>query len=322
MKRRVFMAALAAAAAWPVVARAQLKKIPRVGLAWIGSAGANVADEGLRKGFAERGWVVGRDLEFEVRHADGHAERMPDIIAELLASGVDVLVTPGTQASLLAKAASSTVPIVSLSGNPVGSGLAASLAHPGGNVTGLSVLSSDHSAKWLALLQEAVPALHRVAVLINPDNSAVLQQMLRLEEQAAARGMSLTRLSERPAEIEASLSELGTGPFDGLIATDDPLTEQLIPRLVEICARRRLPALYALSTAVPQGGLMSYSANFLDIWRRAAGYVDRILKGAKPADLPIEQATEIVLAINLKTAKALGLEIPPTLLAEATEVIE
>ena len=298
-----------------------IEQIPRVGFAWIGSAGPNVADEGLRKGFAERGWVVGRDLHLDARHADGHLERMPDIIAELLASGVDVLVTPGTQASLVAKAATSTVPIVSISGNPVGSGLAASFAHPGGNVTGLSVLSSDHSAKWLALLQEAVPALHRVAVLINPDNSAVLQQMLRLEDQAALRGISLARLSDRPADLEPALNALGAGRFDGLIATDDPLIEQLIPRLVEICARQRLPALYALSTAVGQGGLMSYCA-ILDIWRRAAFYVDRILKGAKPGDLPIEQATEITLAINLKTAKALGLEIPPALLAEATEVIE
>jgi putative tryptophan/tyrosine transport system substrate-binding protein len=196
------------------------------------------------------------------------------------------------------------------------------LSRPGGNITGLSLLSSDYSAKWLELLKEAVPKLRRVAVLWNPDNPGTSLQLEHMCEAARILGLDLTILSARPAEIEASLTGMTTTSFDGLVVTDDPFLEPLIPRIIALAAQRRLPTLYAFNTSVQQGGLMSYSANFFALWRRAADYVDRILKGARPADLPIEQATEVILNINLKTAKALGLDIPATLLARCDEVIE
>jgi putative ABC transport system substrate-binding protein len=263
-----------------------------------------------------------RNLILEERYAEGKAERVPELIAELLALNVDVLVTPGTPITLAAQRATSTIPIVCVTGNPVGVGLVASLAHPGGNITGLSLLSGDYSAKWLELLKEVVPKLHRVAVLWNQDNLGTVRQLEHMRETAQVLGLDLTVLSAGRGEIEASLAAITGTSFEGLVVTDDPFLEPLIPRIIVLAAQRRLPALYAFNTSVRQGGLMSYSANFFTLWHRAAGYVDRILKGALPADMPIEQATEVVLNINLKTAKALGLAIPPTLLAIANEVTE
>jgi putative ABC transport system substrate-binding protein len=184
------------------------------------------------------------------------------------------------------------------------------------------LLSSDYGAKWLELLKAAVPKLNRVAVLWNPDNPGTQAQMGRLDEAAPGFGLTLTRLSVRPQDLESSFAALTSANYDGLVVSDDPLLEPLIPRIVDLTARNRVPTMYAFSTAIQQGGLMSYSANFFQLWRRAAGYVDRILKGAFPGDLPIEQATEITLAINIKTAKALGLDISPTLLAQANDIIE
>jgi putative tryptophan/tyrosine transport system substrate-binding protein len=171
-------------------------------------------------------------------------------------------------------------------------------------------------------LKAAIPKLNRVAILWNPDNQSTPLEMGRLEGTAPGLGLTLTRLSVRPLDLETSLAAITSASFDGLVVSDDPLLEPLIPRIVALVAQNRVPTLYAFSTAIRQGGLMSYSANFFDIWRRAAGYVDRILKGARPGDLPIEQATEIALKVNLKTAKALGVEIPAMLLASADEVIE
>jgi putative ABC transport system substrate-binding protein len=209
-----------------------------------------------------------------------------------------------------------------VTGDPVGIGLAASLARPGGNITGLSLLSGDYSSKWLELLKEAAPNVRHVAMLWNPDNLGTIKQSKRIRETALALGLELIALSVLPADIENSLAALGTADLDGLVVTDDPLLEPLLPRLIALTAQRRLPAIYAFSEAVQRGGLMSYSANFFKVWRRTAGYVDRILKGANPAELPIEQTTEVALKINLKTAKTLGLDVPPTLVARADEVIE
>jgi putative ABC transport system substrate-binding protein len=268
------------------------------------------------------GYVVGRNLVFEERYANGNPERVPALIAELLALKIDVLVTPGTPVTLAAHRATSTVPIVCVTGDPVRTGLAVSLARPGGNITGLSLLSGDYGVKWLELLREAAPTAHRVAMLWNPDNPGTANQNKLMRESAPALGLELTAISVRPTDLEASLAALATAGLDGLVVTDDPLLETLLPRLIALTAERRLPAIYAFGEAVKQGGLMSYSANFFKLWRRAAGYVDRILKGARPAELPIEQATEVTLSINLKTAKALGLIIPEALLARADEVIE
>jgi putative tryptophan/tyrosine transport system substrate-binding protein len=323
MKRREFITLLGAAVvAWPRAARSQNPAVPRLGYVWIGARGTDVSNAGLRQGLADLGYVVGGNLILEERYANGNPERVPGLIAELLALHVDVLLTPGSSITLAARRATSTVPIVCVTGDPVRSGLAASLARPGGNITGLSLLSGDYSAKWLELLKEAAPKTRQVAMLWNPDNLGIINQSKRMQESARTLGLQLIALSVLPADIENSVAALGTADLDGLVVTDDPLLEPILPRLIALTAERRLPAIYAFSDSVQRGGLMSYSANFFKLWRRTAGYVDRILKGVHPADLPIEQATEVALNINLKTAKALGLDVPATLLARADEVIE
>ena len=323
MKRREFFTLLCGAlVAWPRIARSQKQAVPRVGYIWIGARGTDVSNAGLRQGLTDLGYVIGRDLILEERYANGNPDRVPRLIDELLALNVDVLVTPGTPLTLAAQRGTSALPIVCVTGDPVRTGLAASLARPGGNVTGLSLLSGDYSAKWLELLREAAPKVRHVAMLWNPDNLGTINQSKRMQETAFTLGLQLTALSVRPPEIENSLAVLGTADIDGLVVTDDPLLEPLLPRLIALAAERRLPAIYAFSDSVQQGGLMSYSANFFKLWRRAAGYVDRILKGASPGELPIEQATEVALNINLKTAKALGLVIPEPLIARADAVIE
>jgi putative ABC transport system substrate-binding protein len=214
------------------------------------------------------------------------------------------------------------VPIVLVQGDPVGTGLAASLAHPGGNVTGLSLLSLDYAAKWLELLKEATPNLRRVAALWTPDNPGFSRYTERARTAAQALMLDLTILSAQPEALETSLAAITAANFDGYVVPDEPFLETIMPRRITLAAERRLPAIFGFSAAVRHGALMSYSADFFTLWREAAGYIDRILKGALPADLPIEQATKVSLKINLKTAKALGIELPPTLLASADEVIE
>jgi putative ABC transport system substrate-binding protein len=324
MKRRDFITLLGGAVvAWPLAARARQPAVPRVGYVWSGARGTDVyAQTGFRQGLADRGYVVGRNLVLEERYADGKPERVPALIAELLTLNVDVLVTPGTPTSLAAQRATSTVPIVCTSGDPVRTGLVASLARPGGNITGLSPLSGEYGVKWLELLKEAAPKVHRVAVLWNPDNPTNANQVELVQKAAPALGLELTALSVRLADIENSFAALAETGLDGLIVTDDSSLIPLIPRLIALTAERRLPAIYPFIDSVRRGGLMSYSTDLFKLWQRAAGYVDRILKGARPAELPVEQATDVTLSINLKTAKALGLDIPMTLLGRADEVIE
>jgi len=324
MKRRDLIVLLGGAVlGWPRAARTQQSAVPRVGYVWAGVRGTEGSGlGGLRQGLADLGYVVGRNLIFEERYANGSSERVASLIDELLALNVDVLVTPGTPITLAAHRATAKVPIVSVTADPVRTGLAESLARPGGNITGLSLLSGDYSVKWLELLREAVPAARRVAVLWNPDNPATVNQRKLLREEAPGLGLELTALSMRPADIEDSLAALVSASFDGFVVTDDPLIDTHLARLIALAAERRLPAIYPRGEAVKQGGLMSYSANYFKLFQRAAGYVDRILKGARPAELPIEQATEVTLNINLKTAKALGLVIPEPLLARANELIE
>jgi putative ABC transport system substrate-binding protein len=324
IRRREFIALVsgAAAAAWPLVARSRSSAIRRVGYVWIGARGTDVSIAGLRQGLVDKGYIIGRDLALEERYADGHAEQIPTLINELLALNVDVLVTPGTPITRAAKRATSTVPIVCVTGDPVSLGLVASLSRPGGNVTGLSLLSNDYSVKWLEILKQAVPKLENVAVLWNPDNPATAYEVEHMQEAAQALDLNLTAFSARPSDIEVNLAAVANASVGGLVVTTDPSIEPLTSRIVAFTAEHRLPAIYPFSTAVQNGALMSYSADFFAIWRRSASYVDRILKGARPADLPIEQATEVTLKFNIKTAKALGLEIPPQLLARADEVIE
>ena len=319
MRRREFIGLVGGAAAWPFVARAQQTKIPRVGVIWIGSPEReSVVLGGLRQGLAERGYVLGRDLVFDERYAEGKEERIPTLIAELLAVGADVLVTPGNSATLAAHRATTTVPIVSV-GSLVDAGLAASLARPGGNVTGVDNQANDYRVKWLELLRAVAPKLDLVAVLSEPDETPAV---MRLKETAPRFGMTLSFLSARPQDLESSLAAVGAARFDGLIVNDNASLLPQVPRIVALVAQSRTPTLYGFSVAARQGGLMGYSANFLELGRRLAYYVERILKGARPGDLPIEQPTAFVLAINLNTAKALGLDVPPILLAAAGEVIE
>ena len=325
MRRREFIGLLAGAAAaapsaWPLPARAQPAKIPRIGYFWPGSPDPNVGLAGLRQGLADRGFVLGRNLLLEERYAEGDLAQTGALIAEILALGVDVLVT-GDYALIRAHVLTSTVPIVGVASDFVGVGLAAGLSRPGGNVTGLSVLSADFSPKWLEFLRATAPKLNRVAFL-GGYTGPVQAEKLRLDEAAPRFGVTLTQLDLWPDNLEASLGAITSANFDGLIVAEDSLAEPLIPRIVALAAENRMPTIYGFSTAVRQGGLMSYSADVFEIWRRLAGHVERILKGAKPGDIPIEQATEIKFAINLKTAKALEIEIPSNLLAAAQEVIE
>ena len=322
MRRREFLLGAAAAASWPPAGRAQSTKIPRVGYVWVGVRDSHEGLSGLRKGLVDRGYELGRNLMLEERYAAGDPTRIPALIAELLALDVDALVTVGSAMTLVARKATSSVPIVCVAGDFVGVGLAASLAHPGGNVTGISLLSATFAAKWLELLKAAAPKLGRVGVLWDPDSPTQQAEMRLIDEAGQRFNLSPARLSVLPQELQSSLEAINSTGIDGLIVCDATLAEALIPRIIALAAQNRVPTIYAFAAAVRQGGLMSYGADFFEIWRRAAGHVDRILKGAKPQDLPIEQATEISLTINLATAKALGLEIQPTLLARATEVIE
>ena len=322
-RRDLIKGIVGSATAWPLTVRAQQAAIPRVGYVFVGARnGTDVSNAGLRQGLVDRGYEIGRNLILEERYANGNWDRIPGLISELLALNVDVLVTVGTVTSIAAQRATSTVPIVCISSDPVGTKLVASLSHPGGNITGMSLLAGDYSAKWLALLKEVSPEMHRAAILQNPDSPVMAIEVKQMQEAAPPLGIELTILFAQQAEVEASLTKLMTATVDGLFVTDDPLLETLLTRLIALTAQKGLPTLYGFSTAAKLGGLMSYSADFFTMWRRAAGYVDRILKGAHPADLPVEQATEVTLNINLKTAKALGLSIPQTLLATADEVIE
>ncbi|WFU78593.1 ABC transporter substrate-binding protein [Bradyrhizobium sp. CIAT3101] len=281
-----------------------------------------MSNSGVRQGLADMGYLVGQDLMLEERYADGKPERVPALVAELLALNVVVLLTPGTPVTLAAQRATSRVPIVCVVGDPVRTGLVTSLARPGGNITGLSLLSGDYSVKWLELLKEVAPTARKVAMLWNPDNPGTANQSNQMRQAAPTLGLDLIALAVGPADVKNSLASVEAGAFDGLVMTDDTLLNALIPQLIVLTAERRLPAIYPFSDSVEQGGLLSYSADFFKLWRRAARYVDLILKGAHPADLPVEQATEVALKINIKTAKALGLTVPPSLLARADEVIE
>jgi putative tryptophan/tyrosine transport system substrate-binding protein len=322
MRRREFIVGLGGAVVWPTAGRAQSAAMLRLGYVWIGARGTDVNVAGLRRGLLDKGYVIGRDLAIEERYADGHPEHVPALIDELLALNVAVLLTPGTPITLAAKRATSTVPIVCVTGDPIGAGLVTDPARPGGNVTGLWLFSTGYSAKWLELLQEAVPNLRRVAVLWNHENKLITKEIADLREAAGYLKLDLTLFSTSPAEVEGNLSAIATAGFGGLVLPTDYSLEPLTPKIIAFAAERHLPTIYPFGAAVQQGGLMSYSADFFAIWRRAAGYVDRILKGERPADLPIEQATELTLNINLKTAKEIGLTLPPTLVARADKALE
>jgi putative ABC transport system substrate-binding protein len=318
----LLVAPLAAAVAQP---RA---KVPRVGYLSPGSA-ADPARlrrfEAFRQGLRALGYVEGQTIALEPRWAEGSYERYPALAADLIRVPVDVIVTVGGAATQAVQHATRTIPIVmSVVIDPLGSGLVPSLARPGGNVTGLSVMASDLVGKQLEVLKEVVPNVSQVALLWNPDNPGSAPQVREAEVAVRALGVQLHMLEARgPQEIDSAFAAMTSERVGALMVLADAILGlNQRGQIAALAAERRLPAVYGVREYAEAGGLLVYSANLLDLERRAATYVDKILKGTKPGDLPVEQPTKFELVINLKTAKALGITIPPTLLFQATEVIQ
>ena len=327
MKRREFITGIGAAAAWPIVARAQQKSMPVIG--FLGSAEPGVlAMVAFRQGLRELGYVEGSNIQIEYRWAEGKTERLPALAAELVARKVDVILTAGgTAAALAAKQATTTVPIVfGVVGDPIAEGLVGSLARPGGNVTGLSNVTNDLVGKWLELLKLVTPGVSLIAVLMKPDSMPEEARKVRLKEVAVSGqilGVQLQVVEARgPADFDRAFSEMSVKGAGALLVLATPVFDIERQRIVDLAARNRLPSVYPSRNYVESGGLMCYGPNLADLYRRAAGYADKILKGAKPTDLPVEQPTKFELVINRKTANALGVTVPPTLLAQADDVIE
>jgi ABC-type uncharacterized transport system substrate-binding protein len=329
MDRRVFMVGGVAALAMPLVAEAQqAAKFARIGYLTVDNPTVTPHHpEAFRQELRDLGYVEGRNLVIEYRSAEGKAEQLPALAAELVALKVDVIMAPSTAAALAAKQVTTSLPIVSVT-IPVSSGLVTSLARPGGNVTGLAFFAPELVGKCLEQLKQAIPGASRVAALWQPSGQAerteTEKDMLKGAEVAArALGVRLQLLEARgPENFDRAFSEMIRAGAAALTVLPSNMFFNERQRLVDLAARNRLPAAYPWRDFVVAGGLMSYGPNVTDLFRRAATYVDRILKGAKPADLPVEQPTKFDLVINLKTAKTLGLTIPPSLLQRADQVIE
>ena len=315
--------ALALLAAPLAIGAQQAGKVTRIGILSPSPAYSGRV-EAIRQGLQALGYVEGRNIAIEHRHATTEAE-LPALAAELVRLGVEVIVTGGSASIRPAMGATMTIPIVMVADNadPVVAGYVTSYAHPGGNVTGLTGLSPDVTAKRMELLKDTVPGMSRVAVLRNPASPD--RQALWSETTTAARalGLQLHALDvTNPNQLESLFDAAVRGRAHGLIVIRDPLTNTLRPRIIALAAQHRLPAMYASREFVDAGGFMVYGSNVYDLYRRTAAYVDKILKGAKPSDLPVERAEQLELVINLRAAKALGLTIPPAVLARADEVIE
>jgi putative tryptophan/tyrosine transport system substrate-binding protein len=324
MNRRAFVTGLGAVLAAPLRGEAQeAGKVYRVGYLSAGSSTSVV--EAFREGLREHGWVEGQNLVIEYRYAEGAYDRLPDLAAELVRLKVDVIVASPSPPAAAAKNATATIPIVMIGAgaDPVGQGLTASLARPGGNVTGLSYsVGQEIFGKQLALLKEAIPKVHRAAVVWNPAISGLAPAIGEVKIAARALGLQILVLEVRgPNDFDTAFA-MAKERVGGLLVLVDSMFSFHRTRLADLAAKNRLPAVYTNRLPVEVGGLMSYGPSFSDLWRRAAGYVDRILKGSKPGDLPVEQPTKFELVINLKTAKALGLTIPPSLLRRVDQVIE
>ncbi len=278
----------------------------------------------FRDGMRERGWIEGQSLELAWRWSEGTTDRLPALAAELVQLKVDVIVTEGGPATRAAKKATATIPIVmTIVADPVGTGLVASLARPGGNVTGSSSPSPQLTAKQIELLKEAVPRLSRLSVLWNPTSPAHPVALKEIEAAAAALRVSVQRVEARTAEeLESAFAAITQQRPHGLLVLATPIFDAQQRRIADFAARSRLPAVFNKPLFAEAGGLMAYGARYADFFRHAATYVDKILNGAKPADLPVEQPARFELIINLRTAKALGLTIPPSLLLRADRVIE
>jgi putative ABC transport system substrate-binding protein len=329
VQRRAFLIAAGALLAAPLATEAQqAAKVARIGFLSGNLANGPHLQEAFRQGLRDLGYIEGRDVVIEYRDAEGKYERLPALAAELVALKVDVIFVGGaTPSALAAKQATRTIPIVFAAiPDPVSSGLVTSLARPGGNVTGLSALSPELVGKRLELLKRAVPGVSRVAVLWQPGATGerTVKDILKEAEVAArALGVRLQFVEARgPADIDRAFSDMTGARADALTVLPGAMFVNERRRLVALAAKNRLPAVYGLREYVDTGGLMAYGPNLADLYRRVATYVDRILKGTKPGDLPVEQPTKFELVINLKTAKDLGLTIPQSVLARADEVIQ
>jgi putative ABC transport system substrate-binding protein len=323
--RRKFLVTLGSAAAWPLAARAQQATMPVVGFVNAGSSDAPLG-AAFRKGLNEAGYVEGQNVTVEYHWLEGQFDRLPAIMADLVHRRVAVIATPaGNLASLAAKTATTTIPIVfGVGEDPVKLGLVASLARPDGNLTGINFFASELDAKRLALLHELVPKAVRIAVLVNPANIPATERELReLPDAARAIGLQIRVLNASTrSEIEAAFATLVRDRDDALYVAGDVFFTSRRVQFATLAASYRIPATYPSREAVEVGGLMAYAADRPDMYRQVGAYTGRILKGAKPADLPVLQSTKFEFVINLQTARALGLTVPPTLLARADEVIE
>jgi putative ABC transport system substrate-binding protein len=303
----------------------QPTKIPRIGIL-IPTSVSNLSArvEAFRQRLRELGYVEGKNISIEYRYADGKLERLPDLADELVRLKVDVIVTPGGSAILAAKKARATMPIVFAgAADPVGSGLVSSLARPGGNITGLSMMAPDLEGKRLELLKEAFPKVARVAFLRDRSSATANRVLTEMEAAAKALGLKLLSLEVRSLDdFEGAFARAKKERAQALITTTGGFISTQKHQVLDFAAKSRLPAMYPWSEFVEAGGLMSYGSNLTDLWRRAADFVDKILTGAKPADLPVEQPTKFELIINLKTAKQIGLTIPQSLLYRADKVIK
>jgi putative tryptophan/tyrosine transport system substrate-binding protein len=323
--RRAFIMLLGGAATapsllWPRVARAQQPaRPPRIGIVddapmW----------HSFRRALRELGYVEGQSVNYEYRYTEGVPDRLAAAVGELVRRPVDLIAVYGTPPTEAAKAATTTIPIVMIGvGDPVRAGLVASLARPGGNVTGNTVLSPALGGKRLQLLREAIPTVARVAYLVNPDNVGTLDVLAELKLAAAAAGMALIGVEFGSAsDFDAALAVMLRERTEVLLVSNEPFHQLHVGRIIDFLAKNRIAGMFQTKENVAAGGFMAYGASVPDLFRRAAGYVHRILQGAKPADLPVELPTKFELAINLKTARALGLDLPPLLVARADEVIE
>jgi putative tryptophan/tyrosine transport system substrate-binding protein len=326
MRRREFITLLGGvAAAWPLAARAQQPaKLPTIG--YMGPNTPSVDSYRLPafvQRFGELGWIEGRTVTIEYRWAEGRSEHLAEIAAEFVQRKVDVILTAATPSTVAAKQATSTIPIVFAAvGDPVGTGIVASLARPGGNVTGMSLQQTDSADKRLELLREVIPGLRHLAIMANGGNPAAVLDMREAEAIAHTVGLeAVTSEIRRPEDIVPAF-DVFKDRVEALYVCNDPLAVTNRVLISTSALDARLPTMFGGREYIEVGGLMSYSASFPDLFRRAADFVDKILRGAKPADLPVQQPTQFELVINLKTAKALGLTVPPMLLARANEVIE
>ena len=324
MRRRDFITILGGAAAWPLAARAQ-DKIRVIGILETISPALNAANfDALRRGLRDLGYTEGQNMMLEYRSAEGRAARFPALAAELVRLKVDVIVTRGTPAARAAKEATSTIPVVMAAiGEPVGTGVVGSLARPGGNVTGLSAVVTDLAGKRVELMKDVVPGVIRVGFFSNMSNPFIPPQWEETKQAARSLGIQAELLDIRSKEdIGRAFETAARNRVDGLLVSIEAVTQQHRGLIATLAERQQLPTIYASREYVEAGGLMSYGVSYPDLYRRAAGLVDKIFKGARPADLPVEQPTKFELVINVKTAKALGLQVPPMVLSRADEVID